>query len=146
MSTPGCSRRGAGIAWQGGAVPVWSAPVRYQECDQQGIVFNAHYLTWCDEAVTAWMAAVGTPYDGLHARDLDTRVVASALDWMSSARWGDTVDLDVAVARLGRTSFAIGIDVSVGERLCCRVVTTYVMTDLAGSSVPVPDDLRAAWS
>jgi acyl-CoA thioester hydrolase len=67
-------------------MPVWSAPVRYAECDQQGVVFNGHYLTWCDEAATAWMAAVGTPYDALHTRNLDTRVVATALEWSSSAR------------------------------------------------------------
>jgi acyl-CoA thioester hydrolase len=125
---------------------VWSAPVRYVECDQQGIVFNGHYLTWCDEAATAWMSAVGTAYDALHARDLDTRVVSSSLNWTSSARWGDTVDVDAALDRIGRTSFAIALEVKVGERLCCRVVTTYVMTDLAGAPVPVPDDLRAAWS
>ena len=29
--------------------PVWSSPVRYVECDQQGIVFNGHYLVWADD-------------------------------------------------------------------------------------------------
>src|SRR5262249_38045593 len=29
----------------------WSAVVRYAEVDQQGVVFNAHYLTYCDEAM-----------------------------------------------------------------------------------------------
>jgi acyl-CoA thioester hydrolase len=32
-------------------MPAWSAPVRYAECDQQGVVFNANYLAYADEAV-----------------------------------------------------------------------------------------------
>ena len=69
----------------------WSSPVRYGECDQQGVVFNAHYLAWADEAVTALFLDLGTPYAGLLARGLETAVVASELTWTSPARWGDLV-------------------------------------------------------
>ena len=31
--------------------------VRYQEVDLQNVVFNAHYLGWCDIACAAWMQA-----------------------------------------------------------------------------------------
>jgi acyl-CoA thioester hydrolase len=123
----------------------WSAPVRYVECDQQGIVFNAHYLVWCDEAVTRWFEATGASYAALTARGLDTRVVSSTLDWSSSARYGDVVDVRARTERVGRTSFAVAFDVTVGERLCCRVTTTYVLVDDDGRPTPVPGDLRAAW-
>lgn len=123
----------------------WSAAVRYAECDQQGIVFNAHYLTWADEACTAWFAAVGVPYDTLLARGLDTRVRASTLEWASSARYGDLVDLDVGCTRIGGSSFVLAVDVRVGERTCCLVQTTYVLVDEAGVPARVPDDLRARW-
>ena len=33
--------------------------VRYNEVDAQGIVFNAHYLTWYDMAVSAYIRAAG---------------------------------------------------------------------------------------
>ena len=123
----------------------WTAPVRYAECDQQGIVFNAHYLLWCDEAVTAWFAATGTSYAELAARGLETKVVSSTLDWTSSARWGDVVEVDVAGERVGRTSMTVGFAVRVGERVCCRVRTTYVLVDTDDRPTPVPDDLRTAW-
>jgi acyl-CoA thioester hydrolase len=123
----------------------WRAPVRYVECDQQGIVFNAHYLTWCDEAVVGWFAATGSDYAALTARGLDTRVVASALEWASSARYGDVVDVDVWTDRVGRTSFTVGFDVRVGDRRCCTVRTTYVLVDADGRPTPVPGDLRSAW-
>ena len=124
----------------------WSAPVRYSECDQQGIAFNSHYLAWADETMTAWCAATGHPYRQLLERGLDTRVVASSLEWSSSARWGDVVEVDAAAERIGRTSFVVAFDVHVGDRACCTVRTTYVMTDHDGRPVPVPDDLRAAWT
>ena len=34
--------------------------VRYHECDPQAIVFNAHYLAYCDLAVTElWRETMG---------------------------------------------------------------------------------------
>ena len=123
----------------------WSAPVRYGECDQQGVVFNAHYLAWADEAVTRVLARYGTPYAALLARGLDTSVVASELSWSSPARYGDVVDVDGAVERVGGTSFVVAMTISVGGRLCCRVRITYVLTDQERRSTRVPDDLRAAW-
>ncbi|MDT5124383.1 MAG: acyl-CoA thioester hydrolase, partial [Mycobacterium sp.] len=39
----------------------FSMPIvpRYAEIDQQGVVFNGHYLTWFDEACTAFFDHVG---------------------------------------------------------------------------------------
>ena len=32
--------------------------VRYSECDAQGVVFNANYLAYVDDAVDRWFATV----------------------------------------------------------------------------------------
>jgi acyl-CoA thioester hydrolase len=119
--------------------------VRYVECDQQGIVFNAHYLVWCDEAVVGWFEATGAGYDAMRARGLDTMVVSSTLDWTASARYGDVVEVAVATDRVGRTSFVVAFDVRAGERHCCTVRTTYVLVDAEGRPTPVPEDLRSTW-
>jgi acyl-CoA thioester hydrolase len=118
----------------------WSAPVRFVECDQQGVVFNAHYLVWADEAATAWWASIGLPWDEIAAR-ADPVVKASSLEWSSPVRWGDTVEVDAAAERLGRTSLALRLTVRVGERVCCVVRNTYVGT-AGGASTPWPDDVR----
>ena len=122
----------------------WSSPVRYVECDQQGVVFNAHYLTWADEASNHWWASHGLPWDDVAAL-CEPVVKASSLEWSCSARWGDTVEVDAAADRLGRSSFAIRFDVRVGDRTCCTVVTTYVMTDADKRPTRVPDELRAVF-
>ena len=124
---------------------VWSSPVRWGECDQQGIVFNAHYLAWADESMTALMSALGTPYETLLARGLDTAVVASELAWTSPARWGDVIEVDGSVVRIGTTSFTAELVIRAGERACCTVRSTYVLHDADRAPVRVPDDVRELW-
>jgi acyl-CoA thioester hydrolase len=118
--------------------PTWSAPVRFAEVDAQGIVFNSHYLLYCDEAVGAFFAE-----RGLRGLAAGIRLVASTLTWTGSARWGDVVDVYASCVRVGRTSLVIEFDVRVGERPVCRVETTYVHTDDTGRPEPVPDSVRA---
>ena len=120
---------------------VWSSPVRFIECDQQGIVFNAHYLVWADEAVNIWWSTRGVDWSDLDARGFDYVVVASTLEWRSSARWGDTVDVDADLEKLGRTSLTLKFTIRVGDRECCVVRTTYVCTE-GGTSTPWPDVVR----
>ena len=124
---------------------VWSSPVRFVECDQQGVVFNAHYLTWADEAANAWWSARGLPWDALVERGLEYLVKASSLDWTSSARWGDTVEVDAELGTLGRTSLTLVLTVRVGEQACCEIRTVYVAT-ADGVPTPWPDDVRALLS
>jgi acyl-CoA thioester hydrolase len=120
---------------------VWSSPVRFVECDQQGIVFNAHYLVWADEAVNTWWERNGVAWAEVQARGLDYVVVASSLEWRSSARWGDTVEVDAELEKLGRTSLTVRFVIRVGARECCVVRTTYVCT-AGGTPAPWPDDVR----
>jgi acyl-CoA thioester hydrolase len=119
----------------------WSAPVRYVECDQQGIAFNAHYLIWTDEASNGWWQTHGITWAELAERQVEPVVKASTLEWSSSARWGDTVVVDAETERVGRTSATARFTVRVGERVCCVVLTTYVCVR-EGHAEPWPDDVR----
>ncbi len=125
---------------------VWSAPVRFVECDQQGIVFNAHYLVWADESVVPTLAAYGTPYATLEQHGLRQVVVGTELAWKSSARWGDVVQVDGGVGAVGRSSLVLIFAIRVGDRLCCTVRTTYVHLGADDRPVEIPADLRAAWT
>ncbi len=114
-------------------------------------MFNAHYLTWADEAVMPVLERLGTPYRLLQERGLQQVVVASTLSWTASARWGDTVCVDGLVESVGRTSFVMVLTITArsGEdasRPCCIVRTTYVTLGADGRPTEVPDDLRAAWT
>jgi acyl-CoA thioester hydrolase len=117
----------------------WSAPVRYAEVDQQGVVFNAHYLLYCDEAMGAFCVQ-----RGLQEFVELVRLVSSRLTWSGPATWGDVVEVDVRCTKVGRTSATLAFDITAGGRQCCAVETTYVYADAAGTPRPVPDDVRAA--
>jgi acyl-CoA thioester hydrolase len=103
--------------------------------------YPASPLVWADEAVNAWWDERGVPWSELISRGLEYYVVASALEWRSSARWGETVEVDAEMEKLGRTSLTLRFTVRVEERVCCVVRTTYVCT-ADGASSPWPDDVR----
>lgn len=108
--------------------------VRYAEVDLQGVVFNAHYLTWVDDAMSAWLAAVG--YRGASWGDdepgapdeegWDLMVRHATLDWRGSAGFGDVVDIDCEVPRWGTTSFDVRFGLRVEDRPVVDIVLTYV--------------------
>ena len=117
----------------------WSAPVRYAEVDQQGVVFNSHYLLYCDEAMGAFCTQRGL-------RDFVAlvRLVTSTLTWAGPARWGDVIDVDVQCTKVGRTSATLAFDVRAGGRPCCQVETVYVYADATGAPEEIPEDVRTA--
>ena len=60
-------------------------------------------------------------------------------------RWGDPLEIDVALARVGRTSFALRFVARVGDRVACTAETVYVAVETTGwTKVPVPDVLLTA--
>jgi acyl-CoA thioester hydrolase len=107
------------------------------EVDQQGIVFNAHYLTYCDEAMAAYLRR-------LELADFAelVRLATSTITWRGSARWGDVVAVAVRCARTGRTSATFEFTVTASGRPCCTVTTVYVYADGAGVPQPIPDEAR----
>lgn len=130
----------------------FSLPIvpRYAEVDQQGVVFNGHYLTWFDEACTGLLEALGVAYPDLMAGGYDFQVVHSDIDFVASVRWRDTVRVTAECARVGTTSFTIGFEVltrreGTGEHVAVRGHNVYVVVSTDDwQKRPVPDALRLA--
>jgi acyl-CoA thioester hydrolase len=104
--------------------PVWAAKVcgvtdpfsfpivpRYAEIDQQGVVFNGHYLTWFDEASTAFFDHMGLPFTEFTAWGLDVQVVHAEIDFLAPVRWRDDVRIEARCDSIGTTSFTLRFDV-----------------------------------
>jgi acyl-CoA thioester hydrolase len=91
----------------------FSLPVvpRYAEIDQQGVVFNGHYLTWFDEASTAFFEHVGVSFAELASRKLDVQVVHAEVDFLAPVRWRDVVGVRVRCEKAGTTSFTLLFEV-----------------------------------
>ncbi|WP_102144301.1 acyl-CoA thioesterase [Mycobacterium hubeiense] len=126
---------------------------RYAEIDQQGVVFNGHYLTWFDEACTAFLDHLGVTYPGLIASGHDFQVVHSEIDFVAPVRWRDAVRVTVACERIGSTSFTLGFavrrqagdDSDTPEQVAVRGRNVYVVVSTDDwAKRPIPDLLREA--
>jgi acyl-CoA thioester hydrolase len=113
--------------------------VRYNECDVQGIAFNANYLVFVDETVDRWIT------DTLGEDAIDMVVKRASLEWHSPARRGEVLDLTPAVTRWGSTSFDLTVNGSVAGRPVFTATILYVnVAPGTRTPTPVPGPVRAA--
>lgn len=126
---------------------------RYAEIDQQGVVFNGHYLTWFDEAFAALLDDLSLGYADLIAGGLDFQVVHSEIDYLTSVRWRDSVRVEAVCEHVGTTSFAISFtvlriaadDTEGAERAAVRGHNVYVAVSTdTWTKRALPDELRQA--
>lgn len=117
---------------------------RYGEVDMQGVVFNAHWLGYFDDAMTRFFESLGFDPKETFLEDWDCMLVHAEVDWKGAAGWEDSVDIAVTPVRLGNASFDIRFDAAVGERPVCSGTLTYVsITRGANESCPIPDAIRS---
>jgi acyl-CoA thioester hydrolase len=135
-----------------GAVDAFSLPIvpRYAEVDQQGVVFNGHYLTWFDEACTGFLDHLGVTYPDLIATGHDVQVVHSEIDYLAPVRWRDSVRVAAQCERIGSTSFTLAFTVlrhnaDTEEREAVRGRNVYVVVSTDDwAKRPIPEALRNA--
>jgi acyl-CoA thioester hydrolase len=120
--------------------------VRWAEVDRQDIVFNGHYLTYFDIAMTEYLRALGFPYpDGLLEAGSDLFVVKATVEYKASARYDDEIDAYSRVARIGRSSMQFLFEIYRGEDLLVTGENIYVNADpKTKEPASVPEFLRAA--
>lgn len=119
--------------------------VRYLEVDAQKVVFNAWYLAWFDDAMAAFLEHRGLPYQAMLEAGYDVQLVRSEVDWRTGVGFGDVVEVAVATARIGRTSFALDFAVRRAGEVTCAGRTVYVVIAADGSGKrEIPPLIRAA--
>jgi acyl-CoA thioester hydrolase len=120
--------------------------VRYGECDAQKVVFNSRYSDYADVSCMEFLRAVGLG-KVVTTGGLDFQVVKQTLEWKSSARFDQVLDISVRSSNLGNTSFSLLAEMRVAgdEAVIASVETVYVLVT-ADSLVktPIPDYFRAA--
>ena len=115
--------------------------IRYGECDQQGVVFNAHYMAFIDDAVDRWIRSLDPRFE--QNLGWEVTVKRSEIVWAGPARFGETLRLELSVGRWGNTSFDVAVLGHVEGREVLTSTTTYVVVDTDEfRPIPVPDELR----
>lgn len=121
--------------------------VRWAEVDQQGVVFNGHYLTYADVCLTEYWRAIGLPYPSAFAAlGIDAFVRKAGIEYHGPARYDDELVLAGRMARLGRTSATFRVAMSRSAEPARPLVDAelvYVCTALAtGAPTPWPEAAR----
>jgi acyl-CoA thioester hydrolase len=119
--------------------------VRYQECDPQGVVFNANYLAYFDMGITElWREALGG-YQAMEARGLDLVVAEVRIRYLTPLRFDDEFDVLVSVAELGKTALHTRMTAERGAETAAEGELRHVFVDEGSrEKAPIPDDFRTA--
>jgi acyl-CoA thioester hydrolase len=81
--------------------------VRYSEIDGQGVVFNAHYLTWFDTTITEYFRALAyDQYADSRKTGIDFHVVKSLIEYKAPILFDWEIEVGARVARIGNSSLA----------------------------------------
>jgi acyl-CoA thioester hydrolase len=138
----------------GEEAPVEEAPVaepfvhrmriRYGECDPQGVVFNAHYLAYVDDTISAlWRATFGS-YQVMLDRGVDIVVAEAHLRFLDAARFDEDIEIETAVTHLGTTSMrTLYRFLRDGKLLLTASLRHVFVQEGSSSKTPIPDWARA---
>ena len=123
--------------------------IRYSDCDPQGIVFNANFARYWDDAVTDWFEELGFGGTELGGIGVDVVTARLEIDFKAAARLGDTLVTEAAVERIGDTSMTVLVTTSrqSDSKIVAAGKAIYVFVDPAEfRPITVPESFREAVS
>jgi acyl-CoA thioester hydrolase len=123
--------------------------VRYAEVDAQAVVYNAHYVTYFDIAITEFLRMRKVDYSIATAQRTgkDFHTVRVTIDYAQPAHYDDELAIGVRVVRIGRSSITwkLAIFRNDNEGVIAHGEVVWVYTDRAAQrSTPLPAELIAA--
>ena len=108
-----------------------------------GHVNNAVYLTYLEQArLHCWRAL--WKYGEADSTVPGVIMARAEIDYRLPAHYGQTLEIRIALAAIGRTSFTYDYEiVDAGNRMIASARTVQVMYDyITAKPVPIPDDIR----
>jgi acyl-CoA thioester hydrolase len=119
--------------------------VRYSECDQQGVVFNAHYVAYIDLLMTELWREVAGGYREMVAAGTDMVVAEVRVRYLGPARFDDELTLEASILRLGNTAMTSKVEIARDGAPVAEGEVSHVFVDPATQAKkPIPDDVRRA--
>ncbi|KPK14714.1 MAG: hypothetical protein AMJ62_11915 [Myxococcales bacterium SG8_38] len=125
---------------------VYTMRVRFRDTDMQGHVYFGNYFVFCDEALSAYMRQIGTPWQDMVSRGADMFYVNANCDYLGSARFEDDLHIETRISGFGTSSvtstFVIRDDD--GEILAKASLTSVCVDPKTRQKIQVPDWFREA--
>ena len=117
--------------------------VRYNECDPQGVVFNANYLTYIDLTVTELWRELGG-YQAMVEAGVDLVVAEVRLRYRAPLRFDDEFEVSAAVARLGDTSMQTEVLLARDGDAVAEAELRHVFVEsVGGAKARIPEQIRS---
>jgi acyl-CoA thioester hydrolase len=118
--------------------------VRYNECDPQGIVFNANFLTYFDIAITElYREAFGSWEQAMSEHCLDAVVAEARVRYLAPLHFDEQFELVAQIDRLGDTSTTTAISVERdGTRVAEGEVRHVFVDPESRAKTAIPEQVR----
>ena len=116
---------------------------RYGEVDQQGVVYNAHYLVYMDDTMETWMRQLP---DLRERFGWDMMLKKATIEWQGSVTDGERLEIEAAVVHWGRSSWRLGYVGTCDGRTVFTAEVVYVSVRL-GTNNPfeTPEGVKEAF-
>ncbi|SLM28140.1 conserved hypothetical protein [Desulfamplus magnetovallimortis] len=119
--------------------------IRYSEVDAQKVVFNAHYLTYFDTAITEYFRWLPFDYMGnIDKTGNDFHTVRTLVEYKAPLFFDENIDVYVRISKIGRSSLTFYIEIYADEEMIPRTTgeVVWVYTNQqTGKSSPLDEEL-----
>lgn len=119
--------------------------VRYSEIDAQGIVFNAHYLTYFDVALNEYLRWIDFDYHKMLKQEgLDFHLIKSTVEYLAPIHFDEDIEIGVRPKKVGNTSLTWELGIFHKDQDKCLALGEIIwVCAVSGShkSHPLPADL-----
>lgn len=122
----------------------WSRPVVISDLDAYGHTNHTAFLSWLEEGRERFLRDRGLSFLSFLEQGTPLVMVRLEVDYKGQVRWGDAVEIETGVERLGRTSvtFAHRVTLAGGTpAVFAKVVMVFV--DREGRPTQVPQEAAA---
>ena len=117
--------------------------VRYNECDPQGVVFNANYLTYFDITMSELWRELGG-YQAMVDAGVDMVVAEATVRYLAPLRFDDEMEVVARITRLGDTSMTTELVIEDGGEPAAEGELRHVFIETGGGKTAgIPEPIRA---
>jgi acyl-CoA thioester hydrolase len=117
--------------------------VRYNECDPQGVVFNANYLTYFDITMGELWRELGG-YQEMVDAGVDMVVGEANITYRDALRFDDEFEVRAAISRLGDTSMTTELILARDGATVAEGKLRHVFVETGGGkTAPIPESIRS---
>lgn len=122
----------------------YSFRARYSDCDPQGVVFNANYLTYGDIAITElYRDAVGPYAEVMESQGIDLVVAEGNVRYLAPIAFDTVVTVAPVITHMGTTSIVTEVTISTPDGIAAVCTLRHVVVQFGSNQkTPIPDRLR----